>query len=172
MSSICFHDSRSRPPGSRLPLREISGTRGPMFSKCGMPCTSSVRANMPNSQRGRTALSHARRSDGRSGVCKPVRTLFSRLDAHLHVDGDDERVVPGALHAIDEARDHLVVARKISLEPCRRPFPPHVLERRERGAAHHHRNVAPRAAARASTRSPSYAAIEVPPIGAMPNGAS
>ena len=36
---------------------------------------------MPKSQRGRRMLSQARRRVGRSGVSKPLRTLFSRLAA-------------------------------------------------------------------------------------------
>ena len=49
------------------------------FSKCGMPCRSSVRRNVPNSHRGRTMPSHARRRLGRSGLVKPARRLCSRL---------------------------------------------------------------------------------------------
>ena len=49
------------------------------FSKCGMPCASSVRRKVPASQRGRVRPSQASRRLGLSGVEKPVRTLFSRL---------------------------------------------------------------------------------------------
>ena len=54
-------------PLLRTPVDETSGVRGPIFSKCGMPCVSSVRRNMPNSQRGRSMQSQARRGVGRSG---------------------------------------------------------------------------------------------------------
>ena len=57
----------------------MSGMRAPMFSKCGMPSTSSVRRNIAKSQRGLSALSQARRSVGRSGRLKPLRALFSRF---------------------------------------------------------------------------------------------
>ena len=78
---MCCHASRSRGPPWRLPVLVRSGTRGPMFSKCGMPCSSSVRKSIPNSQRGRMMPSQASRRDGRSGVLKPLRKLFSRLAA-------------------------------------------------------------------------------------------
>ena len=44
-----------------------------------MPWRSKVRRNVPNNQRGRVTPSQNSRGVGRSGVEKPVRTLFSRL---------------------------------------------------------------------------------------------
>src|SRR5258708_10382445 len=51
------------------------------FSKCGMPCRSTVRIAVPKSQRGLVRPCHARRAVGRSGVEKPARMLFSRFDS-------------------------------------------------------------------------------------------
>ena len=50
-----------------------------MFSMCGMPCRSSVRAAVPSSHDGCDTPSHTRRTEGSSGTVKPLRVLFSRF---------------------------------------------------------------------------------------------
>jgi hypothetical protein len=86
------------------------------FSKCGIPCESSVLANVPASQRGLDAPSNARRTDGRNGREKPVRTLFSRL-AQTGISTVKTSGEPGRVDSLDQGVTPLGVAGKVCLEP-------------------------------------------------------
>ncbi len=50
-----------------------------MFSKCGMPWRSSVRAKVLTVQTGCVSPSQTSRAEGLMGMEKPFRSLFSRL---------------------------------------------------------------------------------------------
>ena len=70
-----------------------------------MPCRTSVLRNVPNSQRGCVRPCHARRALGRSGVEKPARMLFSRLDAIEASSVTTSVPIAGRLDALDQRDD-------------------------------------------------------------------
>ncbi len=79
---------------------------------------------------------------------EPGTHVVLAVSRHLHVDGQDERVVAGARDALDQLHDACVVARKIGLKPGGRARFTDALQRRQRSAAEDHRYVGRRRATR------------------------
>ena len=140
----------SRPPGSRSPLREISGTRGAHVlevrhavhaAACAGTCRTASAAGRRRPRRGAAI--------GRSGVWKPVRTLFSRLAATCTSTVSTSVSKPARATRSTSGVIGLVVARQVGLEPrgraaSRRTCSSGVSD----GAAQDHRDVGLRRGAR------------------------
>ena len=113
-----------------------------------MPCFASVRRNVPNSHRGRTMPSHARRALGRSGLVNPARRLCSLLGVAGVSTVTIERPVAGARRTVDQRIDARCLAGQVGLEPGVLRFGDDVLQADERRTAHDHGNVRARSLAR------------------------
>jgi hypothetical protein len=94
-----------------------------------------VRAQVPNSQCGWVTVSqkHARRD--RERHLKSVADVVLAVRRHRHVGGDDESIVTGGGHAIDQRFDPLRQAGEIGLIPRRLIGGAHVLQRDQRRGA-------------------------------------
>ena len=86
-------------------------------------------------------MSQATRGVIASGDLKAVADVVLAVGRHRHVGGDDEGVVTGSRHAVDERLDAFSDAGEIGLIPGLRVFPAHVLQRDQRRGAQNHRHV-------------------------------